>query len=393
MGRRGINIAGMGVICALGRDATSTLTSLRDARTGLRLPEFTPTTLRVPVGEVPMSDSDLRRGLGAPSRIGSRTALLALTAAREAIADSGLTAEQLKDTTLISSTTVGGMRETPLFFAPFAAYARQGRLRHIAEHTCHSHTDTVADMLGLGGWRTTLSTACSSGANAILMGAMMIEAGMATRVVAGGADALCAFTLGGFNSLKILSREACHPLSAERDGLNLGEGAAYVVLTADETPTSRGRLTGWKNANDAHHQTAMSDDGRGAQDAMRGAMRKAQVETGDIGYVNLHGTATPNNDQSEMAALAGIWGDAPLPLFGSTKGLTGHTLAAAGAMEAVFCLMALGENVAWGTAGLASPMQGFPPPAAKNTPTRGRHAMSNSLGFGGNCTSLIFSKP
>lgn len=393
MGRRGINIAGMGVICALGRDASSTLTSLRNGRTGLRLPMFTPTTLRVPVGEVPMSDDDLRLGLGAPRRTGSRTTLLALAAAREAIADSGLTAEQLKDTVLISSTTVGGMRETPLFFAPFAADSDRGRLRHIAEHACNSHTDIVAGALGLGGWRTTLSTACSSGANAIMMGAMMIESGMATRVVAGGTDALCAFTLGGFNSLKILSREACHPLSSERDGLNLGEGAAYVVLTADETPTSRGRLAGWENANDAHHQTAMSDDGRGAQDAMRGAMRKAQVEAGDIGYVNLHGTATPNNDQSEMTALVGAWGGAPLPLFGSTKGLTGHALAAAGAMEAVFCLMALSEDTAWGSAGLASPMQGFPPPTPHDTPMNSDYAMSNSLGFGGNCTSLIFSKP
>lgn len=393
MGRRGINIAGMGVICALGNDTASTLASLRGQQTGLRLPASTPTTLRVPVGEVRMSDDDLRRGLGSPCLTGSRTALLALTAASEAIADSGLTAEELKETALVSSTTVGGMRETPLFFAPFAADTRKGRLRHIAQHECASHTDTVAGMLGLGGWRTTLSTACSSGANAIMMGAMMIEAGMATRVVAGGADALCAFTLGGFNSLKILSREACHPLCSERDGLNLGEGAAYVVLTADETPTRRGRLAGWKNANDAHHQTAMSDDGRGAQDAMRGAMRKAEVEAGDIGYVNLHGTATPNNDQSEMTALVGAWGGAPLPLFGSTKGLTGHALAAAGAMEAVFCLMALSEGVAWGSAGLVSPMPGFPPPAARNAPMSGNYAMSNSLGFGGNCTSLIFSKP
>lgn len=393
MGRRGINIAGMGVICALGRDASSTLASLRNGQSGLRLPELTPTSMRVPVGEVRTSDDDLRRDLGAPGRTTSRTTLLALAAAREALTDSGLTAEQLKDTALISSTTVGGMRETPLFFTPFATDNRRGRLRHIAEHECASHTNTVADLLGIGGWRTTLSTACSSGANAILLGATMIEAGMATRVVAGGADALCAFTLGGFNSLKILSREACHPLSAERDGLNLGEGAAYVVLTADETPRSRGRLMGWKNANDAHHQTAMSDDGRGAQDAMRGAMGKAQVEAGDIGYVNLHGTATPNNDQSEMAALVSVWGGEPLPPFGSTKGLTGHTLAAAGAMEAVFCLMALEEGVAWGNAGLATPMPGFPPPTARNTPIIGNCAMSNSLGFGGNCTSLIFSKP
>lgn len=393
MGRRGINIAGIGVICAAGLDAAQTLASLRKQQTGLRLPTSTPTSLRVPVGEVPMTDDDLRQSAGATRRIGSRTALLALTAAREAVADSGLTREELKDTILISSTTVGGMRETPLFFAPFAADGRHGRLRHIAEHTCSSHTATVADALGIGGWRTTLSTACSSGANAIMMGAMMIETGMAKRVVAGGADALCAFTLGGFNSLKILSRETCHPLSTERDGLSLGEGAAYVVLTACDTATSRGRIAGWRNANDAHHQTAMSDEGRGAQDAMRGAMGKARVTPGEIGYVNLHGTATPNNDQSEMAAMAAAWGDTPLPCFGSTKGLTGHTLAAAGAMEAVFCLMALGESTAWGSAGLASPMPGFPPPTVRNTTLRGDYAMSNSLGFGGNCTSLIFSKP
>lgn len=135
----------------------------------------------------------------------------------------------------------------------------------------------------------------------------------------------------------------------------------------------------------------MSDDGRGAQDAMSGAMTKAAITPQEIGYINLHGTATPNNDQTEMAAIRALWGDA-LPPFGSTKGLTGHTLAAAGALEAVFCLLGLQKDVAWKSAGLTTPMIGQPIPTTANAPIGTPYALSNSLGFGGNCTSLIFKK-
>ena len=391
MSNRGVRIIGMGAISAIGHDVPSTLTSLLDSRSGIAPMTICHSDLSVPAGEVKMTDEALASALGIDHKNQSRTALLAMTAAREAIASAGLTPDELTHTALISATTTGGMNETPQFYKDFATDNSHGRLRHIVHHPCADHTDMMANTLGIGGWRTTISTACSSGANAILTAAMMIEAGMADTVIAGGADTLCRFTLGGFNSLKILSREPCHPLSEGRDGLNLGEGAAYVVLSASDAHPTIGWLAGWHNANDAHHQTAMSDDGRGAQDAMRGAMSKADVTPQEIGYINLHGTATPNNDQTEVAALRSVWGDT-LPPFGSTKGLTGHTLAAAGALEAVFCLLGLQKDVAWKSAGLTTPMVGQPVPTTANTPIGSPYALSNSLGFGGNCTSLIFKK-
>lgn len=391
MSSRGIRIVGMGAVSAIGHDVPSTLTSLLDSRSGIAPMTICDSCLKVPAGEAKMTNDALAASLGIGHKNQSRTALLAATAAREAIASAGLTPDELSRTVLISATTSGGMNETPIFYKDFASDNNHGRLRHVIHHPCADHTDMIAKTLGIGGWRTTISTACSSGANAILTGAMMIEAGMADTVIAGGADALCRFTLGGFNSLKILSREPCHPLSEGRDGLNLGEGAAYVVLSSNDSHPAIGWLAGWHNANDAHHQTAMSDDGRGAQDAMRGALGKAAISPNEIGYINLHGTATPNNDQTEMDALRALWGDA-LPPFGSTKGLTGHTLAAAGALEAVFCLLALQNNLAWKSAWLTTPMTGMPCPTTTNTPISADYALSNSLGFGGNCTSLIFKK-
>lgn len=388
---RRVRIAGAGVVSPIGIGVEETLASLLAGRGGVSLPRHCATALGVPVGEVRLTDDELRSSLGTLAR--SRTALLAAAAAREAVADACLTKAEIAHAALVSATTVGGMDQTPKFYRAFEKDRGHGRLRYIAEHPCASHADTVAKTLGIGGWRTTISTACSSGANAIMTGARMIELGLADTVIAGGADSLCAFTLGGFNALKILSREACHPLSEERDGLNLGEGAAYLVLKADDGAQCRGWMAGWRNANDAHHQTALSDNGQGAQDAMRGAMGKASIGPQEVGYINLHGTATPNNDRSEMAAIEAVWAGLQLPPLSSTKGFTGHTLAAAGAIEAVFCLLALHCQTAWKNLGLRTPMGAdTPKPTAENTPIETQYALSNSLGFGGNCTSLIFQK-
>lgn len=386
-----VKIIGMGAVSAIGAGLDATLESLRAGRSGIGDMRHCVSHLGVPVGEVDLTDMEMARELGMEAGAHGRTTLLATMAAREAIENAGLDTASLGKTALISATTTGGMRETPLFYAPFADDNGRGRLRHAWRHPTSNHTDEMAEALGIGGWRTTISTACSSGANAIMTGAMMIETGMAETVIAGGADSLCAFTLGGFNSLKILSGDACHPLSEGRDGLNLGEGAAYIVMTADDSRKATGWLSGWSNANDAHHQTAMSDEGRGCQKAMREAMKRAKVTPAEIGYINLHGTATPNNDATEMAAIESVWGG-EMPLFGSTKGLTGHTLAAAGALEAVFCLLGLREGVAWASAGLTTPMAGHTSALRENKATESEYALSNSLGFGGNCTALILRK-
>lgn len=415
---RGVNIASFGIVSAIGLGTEETLLSLQQMKSGIRrypksddaqgCEDMPWQILDVPVGRIDLSDNELRdlaeRRVGLKQRHQSRTTSLALLAAHEAIKNSGLSEEWIYDAALISATTVGGMDVTPRFYAPYVANEHgkgtDGRLRYVAEHPCASHTEVMRYVLNTGvRCHSTISTACSSGANAILFGARLISSGLIDVAIVGGVDPLCAFTMGGFNSLMILSHDVCHPLSADRSGLNLGEGAAYLVLTSDRVKApSVGRLVGWANANDAHHQTALSDRGNGAQLSMGQALAMSKRLSGygleEVSYINLHGTATPNNDASETAAIVDLWQGTTPPPFGSTKGLTGHTLAAAGAIEAAFSLMAIEQQTLWANVGHSQPMgNGIPDPILTNTTAKVDAVLSNSLGFGGNCTSLVFAKP
>ena len=204
-------------------------------------------------------------------------------------------------------------------------------------------------------------------------------------------DALCRFTLNGFNSLSILDRERCRPFDATRAGLNLGEGAGYVVLAREE-PGMRSycRLAGYANANDAHHQTASSETGEGAYRAMAEALARSGLERVD--YINAHGTATPNNDLTEGTALRRLFGEL-VPPFSSTKGFTGHALAAAGGIEAVLSALAIGHGLRYGNPGFAEPIPELGlRPVAETESAAVNSVLSNSFGFGGNCSSLIFAK-
>src|SRR5688572_16560404 len=212
-------------------------------------------------------------------------------------------------------------------------------------HDNGSTTDAVARHLGISGYIGTISTACSSGANAIMHGARLLESNRLDRVVAGGTDPIVRFDVEGFRALNVYDTELCKPFDEARKGLNLGEGAAFVVLENEHGISVSGRaaiceLTGWNNSADAFHQTASSADGRGAWLSMTKALSKARLQPGQIHYINAHGTGTPNNDMSESRALIRTFGNDMAP-FSSTKGFTGHTLAAAGAIEAVFSIMAI----------------------------------------------------
>lgn len=390
MNRREVRIVGMGIVSAIGVGIQETLQSLSSQKTGVGDKKLYDRGIYgVPVGEVKLTNEEIEKKLDVKHGEMSRTALLSLAAVHEAIEMCRLTGDRLARTVFISATTTGGMRETEKFYKDYIKDHNKGRLCDVRHHACHDHTDAVAEKLGIKGWRTTISTACSSGANAIMMGAMMIESGMTETVIAGGADALCGFTMGGFNSLKILSKGQCHPLSEERDGLNLGEGAAYLVMTADKGLDDKGwRLEGWANACDAYHQTAMSESGIGAKISIGKTIRGGNIaNNSSLGYINLHGTATPNNDLSEMNAVNFGWKHTP---YGSTKGLTGHTLAAAGAIEAVISILASNSLTAWGTAGLQTPMKIAKCASTENIGMNSKYVLSNSLGFGGNCTSLLF---
>ncbi|HRH65758.1 MAG TPA: beta-ketoacyl-[acyl-carrier-protein] synthase family protein, partial [Bacteroidia bacterium] len=205
------------------------------------------------------------------------------------------------------------------------------------------------------------------------------------------------FTLNGFNTLMILDTVPCRPLDENRKGLNLGEGAGYIVLASREALKKSGRnaycrLSGYHNANDAFHQTASSPEGTGSFLAMQGALLKSGIRKEEIGYINLHGTGTQNNDLSEGTALTRLFGDA-LPKFSSTKAFTGHTLGASGGIEAVFSVMSVVEGLVYPNLRFETPMKEVPlqPVTEFSVDKTIRHVLSNSFGFGGNCSSLIFS--
>ena len=253
----------------------------------------------------------------------------------------------------------------------------------------------MAQQLGVTGPAYVISTACSSGAKAIATGARLLRSGSVDAVVAGGGDALSGFTIAGFSALEAVSAERCNPLSANRRGINIGEGAALFLMGRDAGPV---RLSGWGESADAYHMSAPEPSGRGAAEAMARALARAGVAPGDVDYVNLHGTATEQNDAMESLAVERVLGrDVPVS---STKPLTGHALAAAGAIEAVFAWHALVDNPAgrlpvhwWdGVADPALPaLRVVAPGMALGRPVR--HVLSNSFAFGGSNASLLFSQP
>ncbi|MBR5063456.1 MAG: beta-ketoacyl-[Bacteroidales bacterium] len=351
-----------------------------------------------PVGEAPLSNAELSARTGAPETW-PRTTLLSILALQEALEQAkiveGIT---LPDSLmLVSGTTVGGMDLSEKLYPAYSPW-----------HSCGASTDLAAQFLGFS-HATTLSTACSSAANAFIYAANLIRCGLAQRVVAGGAESLSDYHLNGFNSLMILDREWCRPFDASRAGLNLGEGAAFLVLETEESALERGAkpiavLSGWGNACDAFHQTASSENGEGAFLAMSQALNRAGLKPSDIDYVNAHGTGTPNNDASESTALRRIFGDS-LPPVSSTKPFTGHTTSASGSIEAVFCLLALQHGflppeLNWKEADPAcvTPYRSFGlrPQDDKCHSERSeeslRHILSNAFGFGGNDSSIILSR-
>jgi 3-oxoacyl-[acyl-carrier-protein] synthase-1 len=321
-----------------------------------------------------------------------------MMAAREAWNDAAIENPEQLRIGFISANTVGGMDKSEQFFVDFLSNPQKGRLRNIIHHECGSATELVADKLGIRHYITTISTACSSSANAVFFGARLIRQNRLDVVIAGGTDALTKFTLNGFNTLMILDPEYCKPFDENRKGLNLGEGAGYLVLVSERVASSLKKelyckLSGYCNANDAYHQTASSPDGTGPFLAMKGALEQAALGTADISYINLHGTGTQNNDITEGTAIKLLF-EPSYPKMSSTKSFTGHTLGASGGLEAVFSAMAVKQGLIYPNLRLNTPMQALPfiPETRflKNEPVK--HVLSNSFGFGGNCSSLIFSK-
>jgi len=258
-------------------------------------------------------------------------------------------------------------------------------------HNPHSVAHYTAARLGLGGPCMSLSTACSSSGKVFAAAARWLAAGVVDAVVVGGVDSLCLSILHGFASLELVSRRPCRPFDASRDGISIGEAAGFALLQRPARADSEVLLSGAGETSDAWHMAQPHPEGRGAADAMRRALQAAGIAPAELGYVNLHGTATPANDSIEAKALAQVF-DAPVPAA-STKGYTGHTLGAAGVVGAVTVIEALLARRAPGTLNLERPEPGLAfPILTQATTLDADHAMSNSFGFGGNNCSLVFSR-
>ena len=393
-----IVITGEGIVCAIGLDKQQVLQSLQHKKTGLGVMKYLCSThLELPVGEVQLSNDEMRNSLGITDQYSNRTTLMGMLAVKQALADAGIDKQTISDNhlrvVLVSGTTVAGMDITEQFFETLTA--SDEHLACVKNHSCGRSTQMIAEYFGLFADYTTISTACSSAANALILGADMLKADQCDIVVAGGSEALSIFHLNGFNSLMILDHEQCRPFDKHRAGLNLGEGAAYVVLEQEEYAAKRGvekhaYLRGYGNACDAFHQTASSENGEGAYRAMIEALQMAGLKPSDIQYVNAHGTGTPNNDMSESNALKRVFDDT-MPLVSSTKSFTGHTTSASGCIEAVICLLAMRHHFVPANLGFTTPMTDGIVPTQGETDYDLRNVVCNSFGFGGNDTSLVFS--
>ncbi len=396
-----IVITGEGIVCAIGHDKASVVDALLHGRTGIHAMKHLGSVHKeLPVGEVDLSNDEMQTLLGlGPSEEVSRTTMMGMMAVEQALKDAeindgkderGIKSQRI---VLVSGTTVGGMDITEKYFGHLKVSDEHlDTLRH---HDCGSCTHDIANYFGIFDDCTTISTACSSAANAIVLGAQLLQSGQADIVVAGGTEALSLFHLNGFNSLMILDQERCRPFDATRAGLNLGEGAAYIVMEREDMAQERNAtihayLAGYGNACDAFHQTASSDNGEGAYLAMREAIEMAGITVSTIDYVNAHGTGTPNNDLSESVALHRIFGN-DMPPVSSTKSYTGHTTSASGSIEAVICLLAMRHRFIPSNLGWQHAMEGGILPSMGVSNIALRYVLCNAFGFGGNDTSLLFS--
>ncbi|WP_404984714.1 beta-ketoacyl-[acyl-carrier-protein] synthase family protein [Chryseobacterium sp. M5] len=394
-----IAITGMGIISSIGNNVEENFISLTTGKHGISDIEMFETRHagNIKTGEIKLSNEELIQKLQlAEDNNVTRTALLGMVAAKEAVESAGISDINECKTGLISSTSVGGMDITEKYFYTYEDFPE--KQKYIDSHDAGNSSLAIADLLGLKGMVSTISTACSSAANAIMMGAKLIKNGVLDRVIVGGTDSLSKFTLNGFNTLMILTDSYNTPFDNDRKGLNLGEAAAFIVLESDEIVKKENKkvlayLSGYGNANDAHHQTASSENGQGAFLAMEKALKVSGLNKENIDYINVHGTATPNNDLSEGIAMIRIFGENKVPEFSSTKAFTGHTLAAAAGIEAVYSILAMQNNIIFPNLNFKTKMEEFDlTPVTELKEKNINHVLSNSFGFGGNCSTLIFSK-
>lgn len=385
-----VSITGRVAVTCVGRGRAAHVAAMREGRSGLARCDFPGAGVPCHVGRVAgIEDEALPAGLAAFDNRASRLALAALATDgfHELVAAARERRGPARVGIVLGTSTSGIERLEQVYRArpDGTPLARSYSMRHHNDY--HAVTSFLIEHLGLEGPGYTVSTACSSSAKAIVDGAQLVRAGLCDAVLAGGVDSLCLTSLYGFDALELVSREPCRPFDAGRDGLSLGEGAAFLLLERDgEGP----RVAGHGETSDAVSMTTPPEDGAGAAAAMRLALRRSRLAAGEVDFVKLHGTATPANDLAEAAAVAAVFG--PTVPAASLKGLIGHTLGAAGAVEAVMCLDAMEAGFLPASAGLATPDPAIAIGVlARTKPRAARHALCNAFGFGGNNCALVLS--
>jgi 3-oxoacyl-[acyl-carrier-protein] synthase II len=345
--------------------------------------------------EVP---GDAMAGLGVSPRR-ARADRLGLAAAREALADAGLGPADRAEAALVIGAVGGGMLEGESWYWEETRTGRPSpRITALRSILPYTHAETIGWRLGIGGPKETVVMACASGAASIALAADLVREGVVPLALAGGVDALTRICFMGFNALKLLDPDPCRPFDRDRKGMSIGEAAAFVVLEDAERCRARGarevaKLLGAGVSTDAHHVTSPHPEGEGMARAMTLALAAAGLDPGAVDYVNAHGTGTLHNDRTEALAIARVLGGGRVPIS-STKSLVGHTMAAAGSLEAVASILALHHGLIPPTANLAQVDPEIPfdcvPNIARPAPIE--IALTNSFGFGGQNVSLIFGR-
>jgi 3-oxoacyl-[acyl-carrier-protein] synthase I len=387
-------ITAFSVVCATGYGQTALLAALRERRGALRRNDFTAQPLPTWIGRVPELESP---AWSLPA------ALTPWACRNNRLAWAGLNADDFMSAVAGAVERYGARRVALVMGTSTAAIdATEAFYRHVDDpagvppqllqpqlHTPHSIGDFVQRALGLAGPCLTIATACSSSAKVFCQAERLMRLGLCDAVVVGGVDSLCNSVLYGFGSLELLSPDTCRPFAVDRRGLNIGEAAAFVLL--ERGNRSDLKLLGYGESSDAHHMSAPHPEGLGARLAVEQALARAGREPREIQYINLHGTATPKNDAVEARVVANLF--PATTRASSTKGWTGHTLGAAGSLEAVITFLALRTGLAPGTLNTTQlDAECGPQIQLDNTDGDIRLALSNSFGFGGSNCVLLFGR-
>lgn len=390
-----VAVSGIGCLCAAGLNLPACMQSLAN---GSRAPQAPSRFSSDHAAAYPVFEVSPQYFLDGAARNPDilLPADFALTAAREALADAGLSREHLQDKRIgvCIGTTVGSAMNNEAFYREYSQ-GHHPDMRAITRFLNSNPAQVIGEAFGLTGPCQTIVNACSSGTDAIGCGASWIRSGICDIVLTGGADELCRVTYNGFISLMITDKGPCKPFDADRQGLNLGEGAAILVLESADLCRSRHRppralMLGYGSACDAYHLTAPAPDGRGLKAAIATAMAACEKSVGEVAFVNTHGTGTPNNDRVESLVLDELLPGVP---FLSTKGYTGHALGAAGAIEAALTIACLEQGKIPTSAGFGKKDRELPAhPVMHETAVRGAVAISQSLAFGGTNSAVIFGR-